>query len=275
MIYIYRRANSDGAQALAAALQGRRVKAFNRARRRDPADVIVCWGEADPQVPGITKILNGVGIRNKYEDAVKLKEAGVPTVEVSRTRPQAGTRTIPLTYTGELRFQNATREQIRARIRELEEIAARPDQTLPGAEWLGRRFNHVGGSDLLHPPVQPDYWSRREKLTDEFRLHIFNGKSIRAGQKVHVDLDGRPIHEWIRSLEGGWRIKYDDFGSTKRMRELATKAVKALGLDFGAVDLAKREDGTLIVLEVNRAPGLEGNTITAYADAIKGVLEGA
>jgi hypothetical protein len=35
------------------------------------------------------------------------------------------------------------------------------------------------------------------------------------------------------------------------------------------VDIGVRADGSLLVLEVNRAPGLEGGTITRYADAIR------
>jgi glutathione synthase/RimK-type ligase-like ATP-grasp enzyme len=53
------------------------------------------------------------------------------------------------------------------------------------------------------------------------------------------------------------------------MREIAAAAVTALGLDFGAVDLAQRPDGTLFVLEVNRAPGVEAGTAVAYAQAIQ------
>lgn len=54
------------------------------------------------------------------------------------------------------------------------------------------------------------------------------------------------------------------------MREISHAAVKALGLDFGAVDIGKKEDGSYIVLEVNRMAGIENeNTMLAYARAIK------
>jgi glutathione synthase/RimK-type ligase-like ATP-grasp enzyme len=61
-------------------------------------------------------------------------------------------------------------------------------------------------------------------------------------------------------------ISYE--GVSPAHRNLAKKAVESLGLTFGAVDIGRKADNSLIVLEVNRAPGLEGNTINAYANAI-------
>jgi hypothetical protein len=152
------------------------------------------------------------------------------------------------------------------------------DAPLPvAAEWLPRRNNHMGGRDLLRHDmgagVDVDFWSKKENIVEEYRLHIFNGKSIRAGVKVHREDFPNP-HPWIRSFDAGWRIHYAGFSSTKEMRTLAAAAVKALGLTFGAVDIAKRADGTLMVLEVNRAPGIEGGTVEAYAEKIAAYVRG-
>ncbi len=133
--------------------------------------------------------------------------------------------------------------------------------------------NHIGGNDLLTPPGAPDFYSKKETLVEEYRIHIFNGQSIRAGVKVKREGFANP-HAWVRSFEGGWRIKYDDFKSKKAMRLIAAKAVEALGLNFGAVDLGKRADGTYVVLEVNRAPGVEGGTTEAYAKAVSKWING-
>jgi hypothetical protein len=138
-------------------------------------------------------------------------------------------------------------------------------------EWLGRRNNHVGGADLLAVPAQPDYYSRKENIVEEYRIHMFLGKSIRAGKKEKQATrpDGRtPAHPWIRSFDAGWKINYQGFKSNEAMRDLANKALKALKLDFGAVDLGKLADGSYIVLEVNRAPGVEGGTAETYAKKI-------
>jgi hypothetical protein len=130
--------------------------------------------------------------------------------------------------------------------------------------WLPRRNRHVGGNDLLRAP---DFYARRERLVHEFRVHTFQGRSLRAGEKIHrVGIDFQP-HPWIRAHQTGWRVSYR--GVAKPIRRLARSAVAALGLDFGAVDIGQREDESLLVLEVNRAPGIEAGTLAAYTHAIK------
>jgi glutathione synthase/RimK-type ligase-like ATP-grasp enzyme len=42
------------------------------------------------------------------------------------------------------------------------------------------------------------------------------------------------------------------------LREISSRAVDALGLDFGAVDILRGCDGRHYVLECNTAPGVEG-----------------
>jgi glutathione synthase/RimK-type ligase-like ATP-grasp enzyme len=81
-------------------------------------------------------------------------------------------------------------------------------------------------------------------------------------------------HEWIRSFDSGWRIQYDEYKSNKATRALAAQACDALGLQFGAVDIGRRADGSYLVLEVNRAPGIEGGTVERYATAIAGWVRG-
>lgn len=265
MIYVYRRAASDGAVALADALNDANAPARRtqgrllRERFRVGRDKLVCWGD---HWPAITGGLNNVAPMSKYDEAVALTRAGVRTVEVALTRPA----TIGATR-GIFAFPHPVQQvdDVNARriIGELQEWLDRP---LPApVEWLPRRNNHVGGSDLLRPG-QADYYSRREQVVEEYRIHIFKGKSIRAG--VKVGREGMTPHQWIRSFDAGWRIQYDGFKSSKPMRELAAGAVAALGLDFGAVDLGKLADGSLMVLEVNRAPGIEGGTVDRYVTAI-------
>ena len=51
-------------------------------------------------------------------------------------------------------------------------------------------------------------------------------------------------------------------------KNAAIKAVEALDLDFGAVDIIETRQGEIFVLEVNTAPGLEGKTVESYGNAI-------
>ncbi len=280
MIFVYRRRNSDSAKLLADGLEGDRVKIFNNGtfQRREGGvvvrprrnDVIVCWGEDLPPIAGV-RVLNNAPLVNKMVAAQRLKAAGVETVEVSATRP----RVVPAAP----RFLRVEGGQLyragaQALIRTLQEFVAQPDPiAAPVGEWLPRTFNHIGGHDLMTAPAAPDYYSKKENIVEEYRLHMFNGKSIRAGKKGARE--GVRQHPWIRSYDAGWGINYAGFNSTKAMRTLAAKAVETLGLQFGAVDMGKKQNGDLIVLEVNRAPGLEGGTVTSYVNAISAWAEGA
>lgn len=293
MVYVYRRQLSTGARELAQALGGRRFRGRTTPITAvlRPGDVVVCWGETLDPIPGVT-IINGGKIRNKFEDALTLQQAGVPTIVANRQRPAAQ----PVVDENALRnLYNEAVEQaeefvelpynrqnpvfvqgiaeFRALLTRLEEQLRNPAQARPQEEWLPRVFNHVGGTDLLNPPAQADYYVRKENIVEEVRIHSFNGKSLRAGKKQpRVAAGANGPHPWIRSYDGGWGIVYDGFESNRTQRELAHSAVKALGLTFGAVDLAKKADGSWFVLEVNRAPGLEGNTIGTYATALQSYL---
>lgn len=134
----------------------------------------------------------------------------------------------------------------------------------PQEGWLPRVSNHHGGNDLLTTPARPAFWVRKEPVVQEFRVHVFGGLSIRAGVKLpRVD---NP-HPWVRSYDGGWYIDYgkaEAYGFRNRMRDIAKSATQAVGLDFAAVDVGVREDGSVLVFELNRAPGVEGGSVTGY-----------
>lgn len=247
-LYIYCPRLSTGALELVRGLDARRLRDFDGRRFWNKkakfllkeGDSVICWGASLPEMEGV-KVLNSVEKAiSKREELRVLNKAGIPTVRV---------------------FSEAV--GIR-----------RP------AGVIGRKSNHIGGTDLIHSPAHPDYYVYREQLTQEFRIHSFDGRSIRAGVKVPRDgfipvaedrwrQNAGQVHPWIRSFDAGWRVNYDQFRSDAKMRKLAHRAVSALGLTFGAVDLGMRSDGVLIVLEVNRAPGIEGGTIAAYIRAIQ------
>lgn len=285
MIYVYRRASSTGARELADAVGGKRFRGRIRpiTEQAKRGDVILCWGESLNPIDGV-KILNGAKIQNKYADAKMLQDAGIPTIATAAQKPAAVPQAddaaakpvweevieaaedfieIPYSRNNPVFIQGI--KDFGVLITKLQQQLAAP--LAPQAVWLPREFSHVGGADLLHPPAAADYWAKKENIVEEVRIHSFNGKSIRAG--IKKPREGAQPHAWVRSYDGGWSIAYDGFESTKTQRELAHAAVKALKLDFGAVDLGKKADGTWIVLEANRAPGLEGGTTAAYANAVR------
>jgi hypothetical protein len=239
----------------------------------------------------LPNILNGAPLKTKFEQAQILAQAGIPTVEVSRLRPSTTPQQavdpareifnritvqleefIETDYARTTPYRTALSTLI-ADLGRLDQALVQPVPLIQPAEWLPRSNSHVGGNDLLRSPASPDYFSKKEDIVEEYRIHSFAGKSIRAGKKVPREGFQNP-HAWVRSFDGGWRIVYDNYESSGEQRDLAKRACTALGLDFGAVDLGKRRDGALLVLEVNRAPGLEGGTVTSYVQAIQKWLRG-
>lgn len=89
----------------------------------------------------------------------------------------------------------------------------------------------------------------------EYRVHIFQGKSIRISEKVFKE-DGT----YTTGKPGDIKLR--------RVRDAAKQAVAALGLDFGAVDVLARgsENEEVFVLEVNASPGLGGTMPKLYWD---------
>jgi len=130
--------------------------------------------------------------------------------------------------------------------------------------WLGRSLHHQEGRDLLNNSGK-DYWTRKLDFSRELRIHIYKDKSIHAGLKVPRVPNP---HTWIRSYNSGWRLDYSrakDINNSRR--ELAKQAIKALELDFGAVDIGILKNGNPVVIEVNTAPGLDiGPSVQVYTN---------
>ena len=307
-LYVYRRATSDGARQLAEALGGRRWRDNHTplTQKVKSGDVVIPWGESF-DAPGIITINAKAPLRSKFTDAEILKQKGVSTIEVSKTLPQA-TKAVPA---GPDPAVNAWEDladlveeflnddiddpisRSKVRIKAIDDLGdavtrvklelAKPAPTavtpINVGLWVGRTSDHTGGKDLLKPVPTPDYYAKREDFVKEYRVHSFLGRSIRAGVKVtRTDPEwtklARTPHDWVRSWDGGWRISYDGQSVKQKQRDLAHAAIEALGLEFGAVDIGERADGTLVVIEVNRAPGIEHGSVAVYKEAFQKWMAG-
>ncbi len=103
----------------------------------------------------------------------------------------------------------------------------------------------------------------------EYRVHVFNGEVIDYSKKVKR-VDGKIVSrlddDFIKNRENGWEY-IRDVEPRPSVVELALAAVKALGLDFGAVDIIRHKKVNY-VLEIGTAAGLSPMGIEAYANAI-------
>lgn len=77
----------------------------------------------------------------------------------------------------------------------------------------------------------------------------------------------------LRSNKMGWKFKIVTKYS-KDLVDVAAKAVKALNLDFGAVDCCVDVNGNAWVFEVNSGPGLENTSLDKYIEAFTKVITG-
>lgn len=104
----------------------------------------------------------------------------------------------------------------------------------------------------------------------EFRVHVCNGKVIDTQRKIRDP--EREVVTWkVRSHANGFIYARNGVEHCGTRDELACSAVSACGLDFGAVDIIQDKAGTYYVLEINTAPGLEGQTVERYAEAFRNV----
>jgi len=77
----------------------------------------------------------------------------------------------------------------------------------------------------------------------------------------------------IRSNTRGWKFsKVANDNLDKGLVAEAVKAVKALGLDYAAVDCCIDTTGKAYVIECNSGPGLDGTSFDAWTTAFKDLV---
>lgn len=114
-------------------------------------------------------------------------------------------------------------------------------------------------------PIAPLY-TMYIKKKGEYRIHVAFGEVIDMQQKKRRR--GAPKGDGIvRNVDNGYVFVRNNIVVPAKVKEEAVKAVKALGLDFGGVDVIYNEHyDAAYVLEVNTAPGIEGTTVTKYKE---------
>jgi len=116
-------------------------------------------------------------------------------------------------------------------------------------------------------------YTKYVKKDEEYRVHVFQGEIIGLQRKVirrEKAESGDEINWKIRNLENGFIYQREGINPAPRVREVAILAQQASGLDFGGVDVIfNRKHNRAYVLEINSAPGLQGTTVTEYAQAFR------
>lgn len=147
-----------------------------------------------------------------------------------------------------------------------------------------------GGTGVAVDVCSAPLYTRYFPKTHEFRVHVVNGKAIDLTEKKLKEefRENRENRSLVRSFDNGWVHAHDslslaattDLGTIK---QLGVDAVRAVGLDFGAVDIlaclsvpdsgGNRSLSKAVVCEVNSAPGIENEaTKNAYVAAFNEII---
>lgn len=253
---------SVSAKALATALDTRRVRTTNSRYRPRENHLIINWGcnqfsewfpEYDTQHP--LNLLNSPGLVSAASDKIRclqlLQEAGVNVPQFSTSLAEVRTwfdEGIEKVFCRTLTRANSGRGIV---------LAEEPDQLVPA------------------PLFTAGVGKRRE-----YRVHVMRGEVIDFVQKKKMSdetISERDIQfdTDIRSHQNGWVFAREGVELLDDVRDQSVRAIEALGLDFGAVDVAKiAGGGPAVVFEVNTAPGLEGTTLERYVAAFNRLVNG-
>ena len=242
IVYPYKM-GSQSAKLLARALGGLRVYPDRKYRKR-PTDLVINWGSSTAPRWG-SPDLNGTGVAeaaNKLTTLRLLASNGV-SVPVWTTYPQEAMR---LVLEGNTLFCRTT-------------LTGHSGQGIVIAKEI---------QDLVQSPLYTQSFPKEK----EYRIHVFDGNVIDATEKRKRngtgDREGHHVwnhgNDFVFAREG---IECPDV-----VADQAVKAVQALGLDFGAVDIGWHSELGAVVFEVNTAPGIVGTTLSKYVEAINGCL---
>ena len=121
----------------------------------------------------------------------------------------------------------------------------------------GNNFYVVGSVNELARKIDGDtstwYFSEIFPKTHEFRVHCAHGKVLQVSNKPLAEGEIRANHSVV---EESWRaLKWSEFNDL--ICEQSLKAVKVLGLDYGAVDIMWNSDTNRVAIcEVNTSPSI-------------------
>lgn len=144
---------------------------------------------------------------------------------------------------------------------------------LPGGMVVCRTIlsGHSGKGIVLasneEEMVPAPLYTQYIKKEHEYRLHVFGDEVFFVQRKARkLEVPDEEVNWQIRNHDNGFIYANKDVEVGELFKEIAVKSIKALGLDFGAVDLIVTKKGEPYVLEINTAPGLTGTTLEKYCE---------
>ena len=253
-IYPYNRA-SGSAKALADALGCRRIRLENSRYRPSPANVVINWGNStNPSWTASTDADSWINFpsavaqaSNKLAAFAAMKSDGISIPRFTSDAEEA--------------YQWDSSVMVRHKL---------AGHSGDGCQFIDRDDRELLTGSVSNAPLYVEYIKKQA----EYRVHVVGDRIIDLQQKkVRSGSDGNNFQ--IRSHANGWVFAREGVLVRYECLMSAVSSVKALGLHFGAVDIIWNElNDKYYVLEVNTAPGLEGETVNKYANALRGICNG-
>ena len=232
---------SRSARALAEALGGRVLKIENSKFRPRPDDVIINWGSTRT-----TERVGNAKLVNPYQSISAVSNKRTFFQKVSELEPEI----LPPHWT------HAT---------------AIPNDAFPvvcRTVLAGHSGEGIVIADTRDELVPAPLYVKYIRKQDEYRVHVGNPNTTIAVQRKarsyatsDEDIDWR-----VRNHKNGFVFVRNGVSAPESVISVAHRAIVATGLDFGAVDVVYNSyQQRSYVLEINSAPGLEGQTVEDYA----------
>lgn len=240
-LYSYNQ-GSRSAAAIAEALGGRVLRREGSTFRRRPDDLVINWGAtAVPLALGrVLNLFTAVDVAANKLSFFQLMPAGIT----------------PEFWTNAADIPDEA-------FREGSIVVCRT--VLNGHSGRGIHLAR-SRADLVAAPLYVAY----VKKQDEYRIHVGrlpNGNtSIISIQRKARRADVANVNWQIRNHANGFVFVRNNVNPPEDVLRVARASFEATGLDFGAVDIIWNErQQRAYTLEINTAPGCEGQTVTDYA----------
>jgi glutathione synthase/RimK-type ligase-like ATP-grasp enzyme len=246
---IYPYGPSDTANLLNEALNGLLIKQNNSQYKYRPDHLVINWGSSKRPVSMY---------RNPCLNVFELVDVATSKMGTFQTLKNAGVQTVPWTKDKKEALHWLKNGKVLGR--DLDK----------GSQGRGITVYQKKDKDRLGDHLFYVPYIKKER---EIRVHVFGDKPIFVQEKLkkngHEDRD-----PYIRSHLRGWIFGFhhlEEKPVDPIVIETAVKAVRAIGLDFGAVDIGWSKDKGATVFEINTAPGLEETSLKKYVEAFQGV----
>lgn len=224
---------SNSCNALKKSLPAIIIKLKNSKYKGKKESLVINWGHHTP--PDYVNLNKTTALaRNKLETFKALQTANLPTPDWT-TDIEVAKSWLP------------------------DEVFAR--MTLTGQGGVGI-VNFTGDQEA---PLYTKYVKKKH----EYRIHVFKDEVIDIQQKKRKH--GVIANAKIRNKANGWIFARENINyPSDKALDYAKQAIKALNLDFGAVDMIyNQHQDAYYILEVNTAPGLENTTLDKYTKAFQ------